>query len=225
MKVLILGEDDVRRLLDMEACIAAMEDVLAALARAELSMPLRFIVRPPGPALLGLMPAYRGGGDPLFSLKEIVVSPGNSARGLDPHQGTVILHDGETGLLRAVLNASAITEIRTAAVSAVATKRLARPGARVGPCSARACKARSHVQAMQAVVHDPEIRIWSRNPAHAEALALESALGRRETVEDALAGADDRLHDDGLARADRSTRVAHTRRARERRRLVDPDRA
>ncbi len=190
MKVLILGEDDVRRLLDMEACIAAMEDVLAALAREELSMPLRFIVRPPGPALLGLMPAYRGGGDPLFSLKEIVVSPGNSARGLDPHQGTVILHDGETGLLRAVLNASAITEIRTAAVSAVATKRLARPGARVVAVLGSGVQGRSHVQAMQAVVHDPEIRIWSRNPAHAEALALESHSVVCETVEDALAGAE-----------------------------------
>jgi ornithine cyclodeaminase/alanine dehydrogenase-like protein (mu-crystallin family) len=190
MSVLILGEEDVRRLLDMESCIAAMEDVLAALAREEVSMPLRFIVRPPGPALLGLMPAYRGGDDPVFSLKEIVVSPGNSARGLDPHQGAVIVHDGETGLLRAVLNASAITEIRTAAVSAVATKLLARPGARVVAVLGSGVQGRSHVQAMQAVVDDPETRIWSRNPAHAEALALESHAVVCETVEEALAHAE-----------------------------------
>jgi ornithine cyclodeaminase/alanine dehydrogenase-like protein (mu-crystallin family) len=190
MSVLIVGEEDVRRLLDMESCIAAMEDVLAALAREEVSMPLRFIVRAPGPALLGLMPAYRGGDDPVFSLKEIVVSPGNSARGLDPHQGAVIVHDGETGLLRAVLNASAITEIRTAAVSAVATKLLARPGARVVAVLGSGVQGRSHVQAMQAVVDDPETRIWSRNPAHAEALALESHAVVCETVEEALADAE-----------------------------------
>jgi ornithine cyclodeaminase/alanine dehydrogenase-like protein (mu-crystallin family) len=153
-------------------------------------MPLRFIVRPPGPALLGLMPAYRGGDDAVFSLKEIVVSPGNSARGLDPHQGAVILHDGETGLLRAVMNASAITEIRTAAVSAAATKLLSRRRARVVAVLGSGVQGRSHVQAMQAVVEDPEIRIWSRNPAHAEALALESHAVVCETVEEALAGAE-----------------------------------
>jgi ornithine cyclodeaminase len=187
---LILSDENVREVLDMESCIAAMEDVLAALARDELFLPLRSIVRPPAESLFGLMPAYRGGDDPVFSLKEIVVSPGNSARGLDPHQGAVILHDGETGLLRAVLNASAVTEIRTAAVSAVATKRLARPGARVVAVLGSGVQGRSHVQAMQAVVRDPELRIWSRNPSHAEALALESHAVVCETVEEALDGAE-----------------------------------
>jgi ornithine cyclodeaminase/alanine dehydrogenase-like protein (mu-crystallin family) len=190
VSVLILSDENVREVLDMESCIAAMEDVLAALARDELFLPLRSIVRPPAESLFGLMPAYRGGDDPVFSLKEIVVSPGNSARGLDPHQGAVILHDGETGLLRAVLNASAVTEIRTAAVSAVATKRLARPGARVVAVLGSGVQGRSHVQAMQAVVRDPELRIWSRNPSHAEALALESHAVVCETVEEALDGAE-----------------------------------
>ena len=72
------------------------------------------------------MPAYRGGDRAAWSLKEIVIAPDNSARGLDSHQGAVLLHDGETGELRALLNASAVTEIRTAAVSAVATRALAR---------------------------------------------------------------------------------------------------
>jgi ornithine cyclodeaminase/alanine dehydrogenase-like protein (mu-crystallin family) len=190
VSVLILSDENVREVLDMESCIAAMEDVLAALARDELFLPLRSIVRPPAESLFGLMPAYRGGDDPVFSLKEIVVSPGNSARGLDPHQGAVILHDGETGLLRAVLNASAVTEIRTAAVSAVATKRLARPGARVVAVLGSGVQGRSHVQAMQAFVRDPELRIWSRNPSHAEALALESHAVVCETVEEALDGAE-----------------------------------
>ena len=190
MSVLILSEENVREVLDMESCIAAMEEVLAALARNELFLPLRFIMRPPSESMFGLMPAYRGGADPVFSLKEIVVSPGNSARGLDPHQGAVILHDGQTGLLRAVLNASAVTEIRTAAVSAVATKRLARPGARIVAVLGSGVQGRSHVQAMQAIVGDPELRIWSRNPSHAEALALESHAVVCETVEEALDGAE-----------------------------------
>jgi ornithine cyclodeaminase/alanine dehydrogenase-like protein (mu-crystallin family) len=187
---LVLSEADVHALLDMESCIAAMEDALAALAREELSMPLRFVVRSSGPQLLGLMPAYRGGAAPLFSLKEVVIAPANSARGLDPHQGAVLLHDGETGVLQALVNASAITEIRTAAVSAVATRLLARPGARRVAILGAGVQARGHAIAMRAVLDDVELRIWSRTPAHAEALALESHAAVCATVEEALDGAE-----------------------------------
>ncbi len=190
MSLLVLSDADVRELLDMESCVSAMEAALAALARDELSMPLRFVVRPPGEALLGLMPAHRAGPAPLFSLKEIVVAPANGARGLDPHQGAVLLHDGDTGVLQAVLNASAITEIRTAAVSAGATKLLARPGARRVAILGAGVQARSHAHAMRTVVHDPELRIWSRTPAHAEALALESHAVVCVSIEEALDGAD-----------------------------------
>ena len=190
MSLLVLSHDDVHALLDMESCVTAMEDVLAGLARDELSMPLRFVVRPPAEQLLGLMPAHRGGEAPLFSLKEVVVAPGNSAHGLDPHQGAVLLHDGETGVLQAVVNASAITEIRTAAVSAVATKLLARPGARHVAILGAGVQARSHAVAMRTVVPGAELRIWSRTPAHAEALALESHAAVCASVEEALDGAD-----------------------------------
>ena len=190
MSLLVLSDADVREVLDMESCVGAMEDALAALARDELSMPLRFVVRPPGEALLGLMPAHRAGPEPLFSLKEIVVAPANGARGLDPHQGAVLLHNGTTGVLQAVLNASAITEIRTAAVSAVATKLLARPGPRRVAILGAGVQARSHAHAMRTVVHDPELRIWSRTPAHAEALALESHAVVCASIEEALDGAD-----------------------------------
>jgi ornithine cyclodeaminase len=190
MSVFVLSDADVHELLDMESCVEAMEDVLAALERGELTMPLRFVVRSAGEQLMGLMPAHRAGDAPLFSLKEIVITPGNSARGLDPHQGAVLLHDGETGLLQAVVNASAITEIRTAAVSAVATKLLARPGARTVAILGAGVQARSHAVAMRTVVDDPELRIWSRTPAHAEALALEAHAVVCGTVEEALDGAD-----------------------------------
>jgi len=190
MSVLVLSEHDVRELLDMESCIAAMEDVLARLARGELTNPLRSLMAPPGPAAMGLMPAHASGEAPIFALKEIVVVPGNPERGLDPHQGAVILHDGATGQLIAVLNASPITEIRTAAVSAVATKLLARAGARTVAVLGSGVQGRSHVEAMQTVIDDPIIRIWSRNPAHAEALALETHSVVAGSAEEALDGAD-----------------------------------
>ncbi|MGB8351227.1 MAG: hypothetical protein WCE47_12430, partial [Gaiella sp.] len=174
--MLVLGEDDVRATLDMPRCIAAMEGVLAALARGEVSMPLRTIFRVPDEAVLGLglMPAHRGGAEPVISLKEVVVVPGNSTRGLDPHQGSVLLHDGTTGQLVAVLNASPVTEIRTAAVSAVATKLLARPGSRQVAILGSGVQGRSHAVAMREVLPDAELRVWSRDPAHGEALALEA---------------------------------------------------
>lgn len=190
MTVLVLSEHDVRAHLPLPACIEAMADVLAALARGELSMPLRFVVRPEEAAgLMGFMPAHRGGAAPVFSLKEIVVAPGNPARGLDAHQGAVILHDGETGELRAIMNASPVTEIRTAAVSAVATRALARPGARTVAILGAGVQARSHVEAMRCVLDDPEIRIWSRTGEHAAALARELGAVACRSVEEALAGA------------------------------------
>src|SRR5439155_16376391 len=172
VSLLVLNDEEVRELLDMQSCVEAMEEVLAALQRGELSMPLRFMFRPPNAtSLFGFMPAHRAGGAPMYSLKEIVVSPANSAQGLDPHQGAVMLHDGETGKLVALMNASAVTEIRTAAVSGVATKLLARPGSRVVAVLGAGVQGRSHIEAMRAVLDDPEIRLWSRGTARAGALA------------------------------------------------------
>ena len=190
MSVLVLSEHDVRELLDMESCVTAMEGILRRLAHGELHNPLRFIMYPPGPAGMGLMPSFSGGANPAFALKEIVVVPENSSRGLDPHQGAVLLHDGITGELVAIMNASPITEIRTAAVSAAATKALARPGARTVAVLGSGVQGRSHVAAMKTVLDDPIVRIWSRNPAHAEALALETHSLVAATIEEALDGAD-----------------------------------
>jgi ornithine cyclodeaminase len=191
MSVLVLSESEVRRLLDMGSCIEAMTEVLASLARSELYQPLRTISRPPGAtSLLGLMPAYRGGATPAYGLKEIVVVPGNPARGLDTHMGSVLLHDGETGELVAVLNASPVTEIRTAAVSAVATRVLARPGAERVAILGSGAQARGHVHAMRAVLDDPEIRIWSRSLEAAERLAGDVGATVSPSVDAALFGAE-----------------------------------
>jgi ornithine cyclodeaminase len=190
VSVLILSERDVREVLDMESCIAAMEDVLARLARGELTNPLRSLMMPGDGTGMGLMPSHAAGDAPVYGLKEIVVVGANSARGLDPHQGSVLLHDGTNGKLIAVLNASPITEIRTAAVSGAATRALARPGSRVVAVLGSGVQGRSHVDAMQTVLDDPIIRIWSRNPDHAEALALETHSLVAASVEEAVDGAD-----------------------------------
>src|SRR4051812_7640114 len=128
MKILVLNAAEVERLLPMRECIAVMREALAALAGGEVYLPLRMIVRPPGAkGLMGLMPVYRAGaeGADAYGLKAICVFPENPEKGKDAHQGGVMLFSGETGELLALLNASAITSVRTAAVSGVATEVLA----------------------------------------------------------------------------------------------------
>ncbi|HSE80182.1 MAG TPA: ornithine cyclodeaminase family protein [Gaiellaceae bacterium] len=192
---LILGEAEVERLLPMEECVELMAEALAALQRGDMEQPLRFVVRPTAAAgLMGLMPAYRGRPEPAYGLKAVCVFPGNPTRGLDAHQGAVLLFDGETGVLRAAVNASAITAIRTAAVSAVATRLLARADARALAILGAGMQARSHLRAM-AVARDFErARIWSRTPEHTAAVAAEAGtpfpVEPTASAEEALRGAD-----------------------------------
>jgi ornithine cyclodeaminase len=170
--MLIVDADEVERLLDMPGCMAAMEDALVTLARGEFHLPLRPIVKPPGEShFLGLMPTFRSGGRPLYALKTVAVFPDNPARGLDPHQGTVTLYDGETGEVLAVMNASPITAIRTAAVSGVATRALAREDARVLAIVGAGHQAGPHVAAMLEARPFEEIRVAARTRESAERLA------------------------------------------------------
>jgi ornithine cyclodeaminase len=189
-KLLILNEHDVEQLLTMRECIGVMEEALASLARGEVHNPLRSLVRAPGAnGILGLMPAYRGGETPLYGLKEVCVFPGNPARGLDTHLGAVLLHSGETGQLLAVMNASAITAIRTAAVSAVATKLLARENARTLAIIGAGVQGRTHLEAIPLVRDINDVRIVSRTREKAEALAGKGARVV-DSVEEAVRGAD-----------------------------------
>ena len=189
--MLVLNQEEVERLLDMEGCIAAMEGALATLARGEMDMPLRSIFAPSGsPSLIGLMPAHRSGDDPLYSLKTVCVFPENPKRGLDAHQGTVTLFDGETGVVRAVMNASAITAIRTAAVTAVATRLLAREDTDKLAILGSGVQARFHLDSMRAVRGFDEIVLYSPTPGHASALAQEFGVGTATSAEEAVRGAD-----------------------------------
>ena len=191
MAILVLNQAEVEQLLDMEGCIEAMAGILEALARGELFQPLRTIAFPPGESSgIGLMPAHRSGGSAAYSLKTVCVFPDNPTRGLDAHQGTVTLFSGETGQVRALMNASAITAIRTAAVSAVATRLLARDDASELAIVGSGVQGRSHIEAMRAVRPWARIRVASRTNENAQALAEETGAEAAESVEEAVRGAD-----------------------------------
>ena len=195
MKLLVLSEHDVEELLTMEECIEVMEEALAALARGEVHNPLRQKVHPAAaPGLLGLMPAWKGSGTPYYGLKEVCVFPGNPRRGLDTHLGAVILHSGETGEPLAIANASAITAIRTAAVSAVATRLLARRDASVLAILGGGVQAKSHLKAIPIVREISEIRQFSRGSAEERRARLSGPAGVPVryvgSAEEAVRGAD-----------------------------------
>ena len=188
--MLILGHEDVLAALSPEACEDAMAEVLAAHARGEARMPLRSMVPFEGAAgFMATMPAWRGGDDPVFSLKSLVIVAGNPARGLDTHQGTVTLFDGSTGEPRAILDASAVTEVRTAAVSAVATRVLAREDARVLAILGAGVQGRSHLRALVPVREFEEVRVYAPSRAHAQAVA-DGRATVASSAEEAVRGAD-----------------------------------
>src|SRR5512132_422299 len=197
MKLLVLSHTEVLELLPIKECIAVMREALIALAAGKVHQPLRTIIRPPdAKGVMGLMPSYKSGDSAAFGLKAICVFPGNPAKGLDSHQGAVLLFSAETGELLAMMNASAITAIRTAAVSAVATDLLARTDACHLAIIGSGVQARSHLSALSQVRPLARCRIASRHFEHAQKFAEEMrpdfsfALEPVETVEQALEGAD-----------------------------------
>ena len=181
----------------MTECIELMADALAALARGEVFQPLRTIIRPPeARGLLGLMPAFRAGERGVFGMKAICVFPENPAKGKDAHQGAVMLFSRETGEMLALMNASEITAIRTAAISAVATRLLAREDAKQLAIIGAGVQARTHLVALAAVRPIERARISCRNIEHAEELvrAMQQLysfpIEPVKTNEEAVRGAD-----------------------------------
>jgi len=195
--MLILNYDEVKQLLPMHECIDVMTDALSALARGEAEMPLRTIFRPQDVrGVMAMMPSFRRGGAPLFGLKAICVFPDNAAIGKDAHQGGVLLFSGETGELLALVNASAITEIRTAAVSAVATRVLAREDASELAIIGAGVQARSHLEAIACVRPIKRARIAARRFEKAQLLVeemhpkFEFEIAAVQTSEEAVRRAD-----------------------------------
>lgn len=160
MEVLVVDDRQVIQALPMSQCIGVMTDALESLARGEVHLPLRTIVSPPGgDSVMALMPAYRWGECPMVGIKTVCVFPGNAQLGKDIHQGSVQLFSGSDGELLAVVNGSAITSIRTAAVSAVATRLLAREDAGDLAIIGAGRQGRAHLAAMAEVRPIKRVRV------------------------------------------------------------------
>jgi len=172
--VLLLNALEVNHLLSMDVCIELMADALADLSRSNLVQPLRMVLSPPDArGVMAMMPAYRRGEGSAYGLKAICFFHGNPAFGKDAHQGCVLLSSGETGELLAIVNASAITALRTAAVSAVATKLLSRSDASELTIIGSGIQARTHLVALSKVRSIRRARVVSRNPEHPKQLVEE----------------------------------------------------
>jgi ornithine cyclodeaminase/alanine dehydrogenase-like protein (mu-crystallin family) len=180
--MLILNQKEVERLLTMPKCIEIMNQTLSALARGEATMPLRTVFAIPDGAF-AVMPAALSNPSTVGA-KLITVLPKNNNTKYDSHQGAVLLFDTDVGSLLAVMDASSITQIRTAAVSGVATNALAKKSAASLGILGAGAQGHAHLDAMMAVRPLKTVKIWSRNGASAEKLA---AVAREKYGVDAKA--------------------------------------
>lgn len=170
--VLVLGDSDVEALLDLGSCIDTLAEAMAGMARGDYFQPLRMKAQSADlDNRMVFMPARLAGDQPVWGVKSIVVSPLNANRGIDSHQGVVLLHDGDTGVLRAIVGAAAITAARTAAMSALACRTLARPDVATVALLGAGVQGRVHAEALRVVYPDAEIRIWSRSDGPARQVA------------------------------------------------------
>lgn len=185
-ELLFLNENQVRQHLRMADLIPVMEKALIDFSAGKVTQPVRSVIKvdPPG-GFLGLMPALTPDG---LGLKAVTFYPSNAERGIPTHMATIFLVDPETGTPLAVTDGRLITEMRTAAVSAAATKLLASPDAKVLAILGSGVQARSHAEALQLVRNFEEIRVWSPTRKHAERFAKEigaKAMSAEEAVREA----------------------------------------
>lgn len=192
MNVLVISHEDVARLLPMDACIEVMAEAMRTTNRGGAVLPLRSVVwMPDRTGMIGLMPGFLGAPASL-GLKVVSIFPGNHGTGYDSHQGVVMLFDIQHGFPLAIMDASSITAIRTAAVSGVATRALARDDAGDLAILGAGVQAATHLAAMRAVRPIRRVRVWSRNRGHAQRFADASpiAVEVMETARAAVEGAD-----------------------------------
>ncbi len=196
MKTLIADQKLVTEIFPMEEAIPTMRRALTMLAEGEVVMPLRsYLALPGGEAVMGLMPSYVGGLEAV-GVKVIAAFPANFGTEYDTHQGVVLFFDAEHGLLRAIVDATSITAIRTAAVSGLATDLLAGPDAADLAIIGAGTQAHTHLQAMRAVRPVRRVRVYSV-PAESATVFAERESRRTgmpveavATAEEAVTGAD-----------------------------------
>jgi thiomorpholine-carboxylate dehydrogenase len=184
---IFLSEEQVREHLRMADLIPAMEKALIDFSSGKVTQPVRSVIKvdPPG-GFLGLMPALTSDG---LGLKAVTFYPSNAEHGIPTHMATIFLVDPQTGTPLAIMDGRLITEMRTAAVSAAATKLLASPDGKVLAILGSGVQARSHVEALRVVRPFKEILVWSPTPEHAKRFASEIGA-KAVSVEEAVRGAD-----------------------------------
>ena len=183
-----LSEADVRAALGMSETIGAMESALVAFSARTVVQPVRTAIELRDREFFALMPAY----DPshqLLGAKLVSVVPRNAERGLHTHLASISLFDAETGELVAVMDGRWITEIRTAAASAVSVRCLARPEADVLAILGTGVQARSHLQALPQVRRFQDVRAWSPTAEHLRRFAEETGVRAAASAADAVRGA------------------------------------
>ena len=183
---LFLDEEQVCKHLRMADLIPAMEKALIDFSAGKVIQPVRQVipVDPPG-GFYGMMPALTLEG---LGQKIVTFYPPNAKTNLPTHMATILLNDPQTGAPLAVMDGRLITEMRTAAVSAAATKLLAQPNAKILAILGSGVQARSHAEALRLVRQFEEIRVWSPNKSHAEQFAKEigaKAMSAEAAVRDA----------------------------------------
>jgi len=195
LQIRILSGHDIKSLLPMAACIELMRTTMIAVSEGRARIPLRTVLPVSNGGLLGNMPGYLAEPE-CFGVKLLSLFPGNPAAGLSSHLGLVLLFEPKHGLPVALLDAAELTAIRTAAVSGLATRLLAREDAGDLAILGSGEQAHSHLAAMLAVRPIRRVRVWSRSPAHAAAFAAEAgarhglSIDTAATAQAAVAGAD-----------------------------------
>jgi ornithine cyclodeaminase/alanine dehydrogenase-like protein (mu-crystallin family) len=183
--MLILDESQVRRHLTYEALIPALESALIRFSTGEIAQPVRSVLPAPWHhGRFGIMPAV---GADLMGVKLVTVFENNTA--LPTHQAVIQLFSAETGEPLATLDGRLITEMRTAAVTAIAARLFTPDNALTVGILGSGVQARAHLHALRIVREIREVRVWSRNPAHAEAFAYEMGAAPLP-LEHAIRGAD-----------------------------------
>lgn len=184
--MLILDEAEVAARLRPRALLPVLENALRALSEGRASAPARIAARAPA----GLLAAMPGWVDGVLGCKLVSVFPENENHGRRGHQALIALFDAEHGEPVALLAGTAITAMRTGLVSALATRCLAPPAARVLAVLGTGVQARSHLRALPLVRRFAEIRVAGRNPARTAALAEECGASAADDFEAAVRGAD-----------------------------------
>jgi len=186
---LFLTEADVRALLPMPDLIEAMDSAMTAFSARTVVQPLRTVLQAGDRRFFAMMPAFAPS-TPALGAKLVTFFATNTERGVPTHQATILLLAPETGALEAIMDGCYITEARTAAVSAVSVRKLARPDAAVLAILGSGVQARSHLEAFSHVRQFREVRAWSPTAKNLHAFCDETGVMAAASAEEAVRGAD-----------------------------------